>query len=387
MIAWVAAALAQEPAPDDRELEWSGLGLPLVGVNSIDGWGFGVAGEVYGRPPAMDYGYRIKFTVQLWATTRFDYTNDYVQFDSRGDVNVTGRGGYRAWSNLSYAGVGGDAVAVLHGDALERGNTVAGPVGFLGGAKRIGELGGPIELYGQVYLRQVHAEAGPGTILERDAPFGLGDAGFGDVTIGLRLDSTDRWPMPRTGWKAELAPSFGVTLLDGATPTAGILLNAVRWIPALDGRLVLGGRLLAMGTTGTRPFWEKEMTGGVWRNELGMETAFTGYGRARTRGDSAIAALVELRPEFYRHEGEFWDFSVHASAFAEGGWLFEADGPSVPFGGDPGPLLPTVGGGPMILWQGAIQLRPFVAWGWTTGTGGEERRPSLQYSVSFVDPL
>ncbi len=386
MIWWVAAALAQDPPPEP--LKWSGLGLPLVGVNTIDGWGFGVAGEVYGRPPAVEYGYRLKFTVQLWATTRLDYTNDFVQIESRGDTIVTGRGGYRAWSNLSYAGVGGDAVAVLHGDVLERGNTVAGAVGFLGGARRVGDInGGPIELYGQVYLRQVRAIAGPGTILERESPFGLGDGAFADVTLGVRLDTTDRWPMPTSGWKVEAAPSIGVTVLDDATPVGGILLNAVRWVPLLDRRLVLGGRLLAMGTTGTRPFWEKEMTGGVWRNELGMETSFTGYGRARTRGDSVVAALMEVRPQLYEHGGQFWDFSVHASLFAEQGWLFDAGGPNVPFGGDPGPPLPTVGGGPLVLWQKAILLRPFVAWGWTAAGPGQERRPSLQYSVSFVDPL
>jgi len=380
---WTAApAVAADETPvvsaadDPGPLRFSGLGMPLVGANSIDGLGFGAAGEVYGRPAEMAYGYRIKFTAQLWTTTRFDYTNNYLQVDSRGQVNWTGRAGYRAWENLSYAGNGGADVAVLHGDALERGNAVGGPVGLVGLAVPVRAS---VELYGQVYGRQVRATAGPGTLLAADRAFGLGDGVFGELTVGTRIDTTDRWPMPARGQRIELCVSGGNTWLDGWTPTAAAMVNAIDWTPVWGDRVVVGGRLLALATTGTRPFWEREMTAGVWRNELGMETSFTGYGRARSRGDAAVAGLVELRPKLWTHDAPFWDVSLHASLFAEQGWLFD--------GWDPGPPLPTVGGGPLLFWQKAIQMRPFVAVGWTAEGPGQARRPSLQYSVSFVDPL
>ncbi len=368
---WLGASALAEP------LRWSGLGLPLVGVNSTDGWGFGVAGEVYGRPPDVEFGYDIKFTAQIWTTVAFDYTNDYLQVDWRDRWNWTGRAGYRAWENLAYAGVGGDDVSVIRSDALERGNAVGGPLGLFGAAA---PLRGPVEFFGQVYLRQATAEAGAGTLLERDGPFGLGSGVFTDLSAGLRLDTVDRWPLPREGWRGELALSGGGTALGGTVVPAGAaLLSLIHWQPAIGGRLVIGSRLLALGTTGTRPFWEKEMTGGIWRNELGVETAFTGYGRARTRGDGALAGLVEVRPEFFSVDHGVFDFSLLASLYAEEGFLFD--------GTSPGPHLPTVGGGPMVLWQGAIQLRPFVAWGWTSERPGDRRSPSIQYSVSFVDPL
>jgi hypothetical protein len=371
MIVGLAAAALAEP------LKWSGLGLPLVGVNSIDGWGFGAAGEAYGRPPGEDYGYTVKITAQVWTTTRFDYTNDFVQFDWKDEWNWTGRAGFRGWTNLAYAGVGGDDVSVLRSPALERGNTVGGPIALFGAAAPIG---GPLELYGQVYVRQAYAEAGPDTLLARDDAFGLGSGVFGDLTTGFRLDTTDRWPVPLRGARGELAISGGGTALGGElVPAGAAIANLIGWQPTLDGRLVFGGRILAFGSTGTRPFWEKEMTAGIWRNELGIETSFTGYGRSRSRGDAALAALVEVRPEFFSVDRGFFDFSVHASLYAEDGFLFD--------GFDPGPHLPTIGGGPMVLWQGAIQLRPFVAWGWTSETPGGPRAPTVQYSVSFVDPL
>jgi hypothetical protein len=67
------------------------------------------------------------------------------------------------------------------------------------------------------------------------------------------------------------------------------------------------------------------------------------------------------------------------SGMAEVGWLFDR--------WDPGPILPTVGGGPELLWQQAIQVRPFIAFGWRSDAPGAPRVPVPQYGISFVDPL
>lgn len=373
----VALALAEPPTapPPDDGLQWGGVVVPLLGANTQDGFGLGVGGEVFARPPTMDQGYRAKLTASLWVTTNLTYTNDFVQLDLRGETDWLGRAGFRGWTNHAFAGIGGDRIQRPQ-DATELGNVVYGPYAFLGLSRPVSDI---VRWFAVASYRTTLVRADPDGLLAALRPDGVDGGTYTEGTLGIELDTTDRWPMPHTGVRAETSLRAGLSLLrDGGTdPTVGAHGEVIAW-HALGRHLVVGSRVVVDQTLGRRPFFLADTLGGRWRDELGSEQAFAGYGRTRTRGDGVLASMLELRPYFGRTRHPVLDFEFHASLFAEQGWLFR--------GWDAGPSLPTVGFGPQVLFQGAIQCRPFVAWGWR-GEPGSRRRPVPQFGVSFLDPL
>lgn len=379
MILGAVAAFAIPPAElgkDPEKFIWSGVVLPLFGANSQDGPGFGLGGEVFGRPRSMAEGYRIKFTALFWLTTNLGYTADYVQVDLRGETDWLGRVGYRGWGNHAFAGSGGGDVLVRP-DEREVGNRVRGPFAYLGASRPIG---GPWKVFAQAYYKTYFVDPGSQSRLLERAPYGANGGTYIDATFGLEFDTTDRWPMPWNGVRAEWSGRIGATLAtdDDTRFLAGSYAEVIGW-HTLGKHLTVAGRVVGDQTAGARPFFEQDVAGGRWRDELGSEQMFSGYGRTRTRGDGFIAALAEVRPYFFKTNGKFLDLAFYGSAFAEIGWLTRE--------GEAGPILPTIGIGPQVLFQGAIQCRPFVAWGWRADTPDDPRRPVAQYGISFLDPL
>jgi hypothetical protein len=162
-------------------------------------------------------------------------------------------------------------------------------------------------------------------------------------------------------------------------PLMGVHTETLGWWPLAGKWLVLGGRLTFDKTFGVRPWWEQENLGGILRHELGDEKALTGYARSRTRGDGVAAIAVELRPFLGRTRHPFFDVGFYLSVFAEEAWLFE--------GNDPGPHMPTVGVAALILWQGAIELRPYLHWGWVAEEPDGPRRPYPVINIAVASPL
>ena len=382
LAAWAAGG--EEPPPtkvkDPHKLVWSGVVLPLFGANSTDGPGFGVGGEVFARPRRETTGYRVKFSGALWATTRLSYTSDYVQFEFRDETHWIGQVGFRGWRDHVYAGAGGADILVLRPPSLagvEVGNRVWGPFGFLGASRPVGDHW---KLFAQAYYKTYFVRAHPDGLLGTRAPYGHGGATYVDLTIGLEYDSTDRWPMPWNGVRAEWSGRVGATFAHAESVgfLAGSNFELIGW-KSLGKHLTFGGRVVGDQTAGKRPFFEQEIAGGRRRDEVGSEQTFAGYGRTRTRGDGLLAAMVEVRPYFFKTKHKFLDFAFYGSLFAEVGWLNTRD--------ELGPILPTVGVAPQVLFQGAIQMRPYVAWGWRAEDPTGERRPVPQYGISFLDPL
>lgn len=374
MLSLLALALAEEGP--ERPNTWSGVVVPLIGANSQDGFGLGLGGEIFMRPREMEEGYVLKLTGSLWATTSLGYTSDYLQVDYRGRSDWLGRAGFRGWTDHAFVGLGGDRVELDPTDA-EIGNAVYGPFAFLGASRAIR---GDLSWFAQGSYRTYIVDADPDGLLAELAPPGWEGGTYVDVTVGLEHDSTDRWPMPRDGVRAEVSGRLGISALRGGTggPVAGGNAEVIAW-RSLGRHLVVGGRAVVDRAVGPRPFFEANIAGGRWRDELGSEQMFSGYGRTRSRGDGLAAAMVEIRPYLFRTNHSFLDFEFHASFFAEQGWLFR--------GGHAGPPLPTVGFAPQVLFQGAIQCRPFVAWGWRRNGEDAERRAVPQFGISFLDPL
>jgi hypothetical protein len=366
-----------DPPPDPPARgRWGGVMIPLIGANPIDGFGFGFGGEVYRRPAGQETGYDLKITPSIYLNARLDYTNDFVRIEidrsSRWLVMV----GYQQWANLSYAGAGGADVLVRHG-AAELGNRVSTPYAFLGVNRPIGR---GWSIFGQGYARAAWVRAAPGGLLEGDAPLGVDGGWYGDVSLGAEHREHDRWPMPHRGHVLDGSLRFGATGVPGGVrPLVGAYVEAMGWRPVAGDGLVVSGRVLLDKSTGQQPFFEQDKAAGRWRDELGSEQALAGYGRTRTRGDGLFAALIEARPTLFRARKGWFDLQGHLSFTAEIGWLYDR--------WDPGPPLPTLGVGVPLLWQQAVQLRPFVAWGWRADAPGAPRRPGLQFGISVLDAL
>lgn len=369
------AALA--PDTDTHDAYWSGYVLPLFGANSTDGVGFGLGGELFERPDRAGHGYRLKLTASTWETLSLHYTSQYAQLELRHAVTWIVRGGYQVWNELPYAGVGGEDVATLWAPEQELGNVLHAPYAMVAGAHPIGAT--PWRGYAQLYLHPAWLEAAPGGRMDELRPFGVDGGGYGDLTLGAELDTTDRWPLPDDGIRGEVDARVGASLVDGAVePLAGAHAEVIRWWTAVPG-VAVGLRGVVEHSVGPRPLWEQGVTGGRWRDELGFEQVLSGYGRIRTRGDGLIAAALEVRPLLVHLELPWFAVELHASLFAEQAWLFA--------GGDPGPPLPSLGFGPELLYQRASQLRPFVSWGWREDQAGGPRRPMPQLGLSVMDPL
>ncbi len=375
-LALAAEGLALPEGGDGSDMVWSGLLLPLFGANSQDGLGLGVGGEIFQRPRGQREGYRLKITGVLWATVDLGYTADWIRIDRRGATNWLGAGGFRGWTNHAYTGIGGEAAARTQ-DEAELGNAVYGPFAFVGFSRPIRPTW---SWFAQASYKTYVVDAAPGGLLALERPYGVEGGTYVDVTAGVEHDSTDRWPMPYDGIRAEASGRLGISTAraDRTAMLGGVNAEFIGW-RALGRHLTVGARVLFDGTIGKRPFFETSVAGGRWRDEYGNQQAFSGYGRTRTRGDSAVAAMIEIRPYFFHIRHPFFDMEIHGSVFVEQGYLARR--------ADWGPPLPTVGFAPQVLFQGAMQCRPFWAWGWRTVPGSDRRRPVSQFGISFVDPL
>lgn len=385
-VAWADAPEADAPPPEREEapapvargpLKWSGFGLPYAGVNSVDGIGFGAGGEIFGRPEGT-YGYLVKLTLSTWFTTSFNYNSHYAQLEWRGAWHALGRLGYQGWNNMLYAGEGGADVLVDWGPR-ELGNGIRAPYAMFALSRPLWRE--DTRGYAQLYGRYAHSSPAPGSLLDERQPHGAGPTIYGDLTLGFERDTTDRWPLPTDGYRAEIDARLGAsgTGLAVPHPLVGAHAELITWTTLGTSRFTVGTRNVVEKSAGLRPYTEQNVTGGRWRDELGFEQPLSGYGRLRTRGDGVVASLVEVRASLFHTRHDFFDVAGYVSVYAEQAWLFD--------GWDPGPPMPSVGIGPVAVWQGASVFRPFFAWGWRADAPGGDRSPSMQFGISLTDPL
>ena len=380
---WLHNAAAQETAPPppetetEEKLKWSGVVLAYPSGSSVDGVGLGVGGQIYARPPSQTEGYRLSILASLYANFRFDYTHDFVRFESNGHVNWLATVGYTGWRNYVYAGVGGENV-MLNRPEREGQNVAATPFVQLAFSAPLRAKGW--SLTGQSTARYAYTDPNENGLLEAYQPLGIGKSAYADIAFGAAYNNTDQWPLPNKGWQAEASLRAGLTFAQrDVLPMGSAQLQVVRWSPLWRDKLVLGMRFFGEADIGRRPFYEQDRAGLRWRDVLGEEQLFTGYGKNRPRGDSALAAAVELRLQYAHHHGKFWDLQAYLSVFVEEGFLWDAQ--------NPGPHLPSVGVAPVVLFQHAIILRPFLSWGWRADEPGDPRRAIPQFGLSLLDPL
>ncbi|MCO4745305.1 MAG: hypothetical protein KC912_11000 [Proteobacteria bacterium] len=382
----LAAALAQPvteaevEAVEPSKARYGGIAIPLISANTTDGLGFGLGGEFFRRPEDGSDGFVWKLQAAGYLTTSLEYQSYTVRFETRsGNWQWLLSASHRVWKDMLYSGVGGEDVLLL-GDR-EEGNRLIGPL-LQAGVRRPFAMDDALALYVQTWTRIHSVDPDEDGLLFERSPVGTEGGVYSDLTVGLDYEKVDRWPLPYKGARADVDLRAGVGRYKGDPRTyalVGAHAEFAGYYPLVQDRVVLGGRLL-MARGGPKPFFEQDFTAGRRRDELGYEQPFTGYGRTRTRGDGAIAALVEFRPKIVESNHPFFDLELHLSVFAEEGFLM-ADGRGL------GPHMPTIGGGPVLLWQGGTVLRPFSAWGWRAEAPGSKRIPVMQFGVALTDPL
>jgi len=375
--AW-AAPEGDVPAATEAPIPrmWRVLVIPFPAGNSADGLGFGIAADVWRRPRAWTYGYDLKIRPYAWTTINGNRQSVSVQVERRGVWDLAARLGFRRQANLRYAGIGGGDVVFPWGD-VEIGNEALGLFAFATVSRQL--TASPWFLYLQAYGRWMEVTPGESALLAQREPLAVEGGTYFDLSAGLFLDHTDRWPVPTEGYTGEVDLRVGTTIADGTvSPLVGLHGEAISWWSLGSPRWVVGARVLFEHSVGERPFFEQDVTGGRLRDDLGSDQALSGYGPGRARGDGVVAAMVEFRPELVSFAKD--NVKILLSLYAEEAFLFQ--------GWDPGPHLPSVGIAPEgVFWRGA-QLRPFIAWGWRREEHADDRRVALpQIGISFVDPL
>ncbi|MGC6491908.1 MAG: hypothetical protein ACON5B_03635 [Myxococcota bacterium] len=400
-------ATAPPPEASDGS-HWGWAGLPYASYNSIDGLGVGLGAEVFERPAGTTSGFRYKATLSTFFTVTGNYSSTYLQLMRQDKHPWVARLVYRYWKNLIYVGAGGDDVVVrwasspvavddpqsaaddrANADARREfnqayRNEIYTPSALFGVSRSIRNT--PLLVWGQAYTRFATVEPHPGGMLHQEKPLGADcekwrcDSLYTDFSLGLFLSELDRFPLPNRGIRSELDTRVGFTVANGeVTPLVGLHAEVMGWVPLYGSWLVLGARSVFDKTWGQRPFYEQEQVGGQWRDEVGYEQPLTGYARTRSRGDGLWATLVEVRPKIFDTQVGRTKLEGHLSLFAEAAWLFE--------GNDPGPALPSLGLGPELLYQGAVQVRPFLSFGWMRDDPGDIRKPTPQFNLSLMGPL
>lgn len=359
---------------------FGGIGIPLIAANTTDGLGLGLGGEFFRRPDDGSDGFVWKLQGSAYVTTSLQYQAYELALETRaGRWQWLAKLNHRVWGSMLYAGSGGSDVLLLNGEE-EGGNRMIAPYVLVSVSRPFEGVEG-LAVYAQSWSRLVRVDAGEGSILEDRVPLGAEGGVYSDLTFGAEIERMDRWPLPSQGFRGEVDVRGGLGAYvgeEGSRALFGAHLDVAGYTPLVGEWLVLGGRLLAARTT-PKPFFEQDFTGGRRRDELGYQQPFLGYGRTRSRGDGAMAAMIELRPKLVESRHRFFDVELHLSFIAEEGFLPSTDGL--------GPHMPTLGFGPVILWQGGTVLRPFAAWGWRAEAPGAERFPSMQFGVALTDPL
>lgn len=365
---------------------WGFVPLPLVNYNDIDGLGFGAGVEMFRRRTDQTSGYEDRLSASTFWTTTLNYGSTVLQYERRKNYILVARLVHRLWKNMYYVGKGGRNVAFNWPDEVDGGNFINAPSMLINVSAPI--KGTPVYIWGQAYARYVISEAKVGGILDQIQPFGVDGGFYFDVSTGVFLQEVDRWPMPHHGMTFEAGVRGGGTTYrpEGSEslvfePLVGVYAKAVGWVPVAGEKFVIGMRTMIDKTWGERPYWEMENLGGQLRNEVGYEITLSGYGRSRTRGDGVTATMVELRPRLWQTKDPGHNWAIYLSGFGEVGWLFSEN--------DPGPIMPSVGFAPILLFQQALFLRPFVSLGWfyQDAPGVGPRKAQTNLGISLLMPL
>jgi hypothetical protein len=360
---------ADAPAAEGTGTRW--YAVPNFAFDTDDGFGLGARAELAEDAPGHQ-PYRSAYMIHVFASSRGFHHHrvrwDRVGFGPENRLRFTAHLAWRAWLNDGYFGIGNRTlrerafVGELEADdpARKRYNySLQQPFAHLTLRARVAQR---VELYGALNLKWSSIDPYPGSVLERDRPFGI-DGGLGaQVLAGVFYDSRRPEIDPRSGVVLELGVRGQPPLPGGAGYFAGVLASA-RGFYSPGSRVVLAGRLMGEYLLGKVPFFEMVHWGGAAPIAgFGGADTLRGirFGRFRAPGKAVLNA--EARLDVLRHAAGGKPLVWQLVPYVDAGVVFgEGTLATGPAGG--WPVHPGAGFGARAVYAGAFVGRLDMGWG------------------------
>lgn len=368
-----ALLLASAPAAAEEEgLDWAGV--PILNFDSDAGVGLGVLGSLYWMEPEIE-PYRRSLTLQIFVSTELVQAHE-LQWDllrvADTPLRITGKAGYYATITRNFCGYGNEVTC--DPDVAEQ---AAMDAGLSPGSDEFDAFTRHyyqrrfVNPWGTViarwpFDRRWSAFGGwrlsyllPGTFSDRDhyqgslydelveageVPGGGDEQGLVSVPqVGVVYDSRDNEPAPNRGLWFE-ASVRGAALPTGSSWSFAGANTTTRLYLPIGGRLVAATRLVADVLVGDPPTEELAQMGGTELYEaFGGKNIGRGIRSHRYLGRIKLLGQQELRWTALRWK----DKAITLNGFVDAGHLaLDWD----EFGGDPGRVLWSAGGGVRVAW-------------------------------------
>jgi outer membrane protein assembly factor BamA len=336
-LAAAAEIQAQSSPPDSSvsekaERSIDALAVPLASFNSDEKLGFGLAGGAYiyegGVKP-----YKHAIAGQVFMTTA-GIQSHFLRYDGPNflgsGLRLEGRLEYRREKFAPYFGPGNLSSPEWEGEERSRFYTYdrLGAGGWM--RLRMGrKLGVPQPYLGWAY-RFTQVRPNPGSLLETQAPLGIGGGPTGQVLVGVVRDTRDDESDTTRGGSQEIALRIG-TRATGSAYDYGQATVSVRQFVPLGSRLVLAGRVVGDWLFGDVPFYEWPNLGGLSGAEgIGGISSVRGIARHRYSGTLKVLVNAELRATLARPRVFGQSLKIATVLFADAGRSWQeqlADGP------------------------------------------------------------
>lgn len=290
--------------------------FPVAGVDSDDGVGFGVRGQLDMLKPGTD-PYKSSFVIHLFTTTqgyhhhRFKF--DLVDLGPAGNLRLTGHFAFRAWLNDGYWGLGNGSVHDPSYDDLGKDDPLRKyyhyqliqPFAHVTLRDDVTALGpGSLLVYGSWEGRYSIINPYPGSLLEHEQPYGVAGGPAMQLTAGVLWDSRSPEITPDKGALVEVS-GRALGMLDGDTwdPSAfgGPMVSLRGYVPVVP-RLTWASRIMGEWLLGRVPFYEMVQWGGfVPIAGVGGSDTLRGASFGRWHGPGKAVLQDELRIDVLEH--------------------------------------------------------------------------------------
>ena len=270
-----------------------GYAIPVVSLDSDDGFGVGLRGEVYRERDGYD-PYREAWMAHAHLTTT-GYQHHRLRYDrvwlhGRFTANVA----YRKWLNSQWYGLGNATTQIASDDPKFERYVLQQPFARLTVRRDVVE---PLELFvaGDLDVTSIRTYAG--SRLEADAPHGMDGGPQVELHVGAIIDTREPEISPERGVFTEVSGRIGARL--PMIEPRGEMYGAMavfRGYQTLSPGVTLAGRVMAERLWGDVPFYEMTHWGGSTPIVgVGGGDTLRGLPFDRYHGPGHAVANLELR--------------------------------------------------------------------------------------------
>lgn len=352
----VPGVAADEPpaGPPQPERRFDALAIPLVSYNTDEGFGLGLVGGAYlYRRGIEPYAHAV--AAEVFFTTG-GIQSHFLRYDGPdflgSSLRLEGRLSYRAEKFAPFYGLGNasspELAVELRTPAFSYRSRRAG--GWI--RVRFGRERSSPRPYAGYEFNYTIVHPYPGSVLEQQAPRGLGGGPTGQLLAGLLWDSRDDERDPRSGGIADLALRIANTATASRYDFGRLDFGLTRFVP-LGPRFVFATRLAFDWAFGDVPFFELPYLGGLYQTEgIGGTSSVRGLPRDRYVGELELLGNAELRATLADFVFAGATTSLRTVVFADAGRVWSAS-----VNEPPGIGLHGSGGVGLRLVRGAAALR------------------------------